>query len=64
MKAMDDTKGPMQFIYYMSMLEDSPCQICLIQPLCKKSFMDESACDEFTKFISEKTKEISDENKD
>ena len=63
MNRVGDTKGPMQFIYYMSILEDSPCKICLVQPLCEKSFMDDSACNEFSKFISEKVKEIEHENK-
>lgn len=64
MNRADDTKGPMQFIYYMTMLEDSPCKICFVQPLCKKSFMDDSACDNFAQFISDKVKEIKNEDKD
>lgn len=50
-KKLKDTKGPQQFIYYMSMLDESPCTICLIQPLCKKSYMDDSACDALSDFI-------------
>ena len=48
---LKNTKGPDQFIYYMSNLEGSPCLICLVQTLCKKSFLDDSACDELAKFI-------------
>jgi hypothetical protein len=51
-------KGPMQFIYYMTLLRDSPCQICFVQPLCSKSFMDGSACDLFMEFIEKKEKEV------
>ena len=61
---IEDTEGPVQFIYYMTMLEDCPCQICFIQPVCNKSFLDESACDELGIFIRRKTKEIQDENQD
>lgn len=56
--AVDIEKGPMQYIYYMTQLEDSPCQICLVQALCSKSFLDDSACDLFTEFISKKEKDV------
>jgi hypothetical protein len=48
---LKNRKGPEQFIYYMSVLEGSPCNICLVQPLCRKSFLDNSACDIFAEFI-------------
>jgi hypothetical protein len=56
-------KGPKQFIYYMSHLEDSPCEICLVQPLCSKSFLDDTACADLSNYIKEKTEEIQNENK-
>ena len=59
-----DIEGPMQFIYYMTILEDSPCKICVIQPLCGKSFLNETACFDLGTFIIEKIKEIQDEDKD
>lgn len=61
-KNLED-KRPMQFVYYMTQLEDSPCQICVVQPLCQKSFIDDSACRELGNFIREKIEEIEDENK-
>jgi hypothetical protein len=59
-----DKKGPEQFIYYMSMLPGSPCAICLVKPMCKKSFLDDSACDVFAKFIENfiEVKESENEN--
>jgi hypothetical protein len=62
-KKSKDKKGPDQFIYYMSLLEESPCTICLIQPLCKKSFLNDSACHEFEKFIEEYILEKENDNK-
>lgn len=50
-KKLKNTRGPEQFIYYMSMIEGSPCNICLVQALCKKSYMDNTACDDLSKFI-------------
>ena len=54
-------KGPMQFIYYMTLLTDSPCQICIVQVMCSKSFMDGSACDLFMEFIEKKEREVVEE---
>jgi len=51
-------QGPMQFIYYMTLLEDSPCQICIVKPMCSKSFMEDTACDLFLEFIEKKEKEV------
>ena len=53
-----DKKGPMQYIYYMTELEDSPCQLCFVRPLCSKSFTEGSACELFMKFIEKKEKDI------
>ena len=59
MKNVDEKlKGPMQYIYYMTQLEDSPCQICLVQAMCSKSFLKETACNLFTEFISKKEKDV------
>lgn len=63
-KRIEAPQDPQQFIYYMTQLAESPCLICAVQPMCKKSFLDDSACDELAKFISKYTKEIQDENKD
>lgn len=50
-------KGPMQYIYYMTELQDSPCQICFVRPLCSKSFLEDSACELFKEFIEKKEKD-------
>lgn len=63
-KKLKDTRGPQQFIYYMSMLDGSPCTICLIQPLCKKSYMDDSACDALSEFIKKYVEEKEHANQD
>ena len=61
--AIRNGQRPQQFVYYMTQLEGSPCLICVVQPMCKKSFLDDSACDELTKFITKITEEIYNENK-
>lgn len=58
-----DTKRPMKFIYYMAQIPDSPCKICVVQPLCTKSFLDNTACRGLAEFIIEKTEEIQHEDK-
>jgi len=52
-KFVGGKQGPQTFVYYMSMLEESPCSICFVQPVCKKTFEDNSACDKLEKFIKD-----------
>jgi len=59
---IENTKKSTHFIYYMTKLEGSPCKICLVQPLCSKSFLDDTACDILANYIQEKTEEIQNEN--
>lgn len=64
MKAGKKRKDPEKFIYYMSRLEESPCSICFVQALCKRSFIDNSACDDLSQFIQEYIEEKENDNKD
>lgn len=59
-----NTKGLSKFVYYVSTFDGSPCAICFIQPLCKRSYMDNSACDILTDFIADYVEGKENDNKD
>jgi hypothetical protein len=48
--------------YHLSSVDGSPCNICLVNSMCRKSFLDGSACDLFSKFV-DKYIEEKNENK-
>jgi len=63
MKGTNTKSGIEKFMYYMAQIEGTPCLICLLKPICKKSFLDDSACNKFEKFINNYIEEKRLENK-